>query len=120
MHFTLRDNEDAYVSVNGETCWNKTLTGRAGTHQCGQIADEKNPWFKEEAYQVTGCEVVLSGSGNRPLTVRVWTTLDEHTDYESFGIDDVVVQRIQTSAFYVLNTIATCDTRMHTIYVLGV
>ena len=85
--------------MNGKTCWDKTLYAEAGTQQCGQIADEKNPWFKEEAYQVTGCEVVLSGSGNRPLTVRVWTNLDEDADYESFGIGDVVVQRIQTSAF---------------------
>ena len=88
------------MSVNGKTCWTKTLSGHVGTHQCGQIADGENPWFKEEAYQVTGCEVVLSGPGNRPLTVRVWTTLDDkNAIYESFGIGDVIVQRIQTSAF---------------------
>ena len=93
-----RDEEDAYVSVNGKTCWTKTLSAHVGTQQCGQIADEKNPWFKEEAYRVTGCEVVLSGSGNRSLTVRVRATLDENENYESFAIDDVIVQRIHASA----------------------
>ena len=84
--------------MNGKTCWDKTLYAEAGTHQCGQIADEKNPWFKEEAYRVTGCEVVLSGPGNRPLTVKVWTTLDDkNAIYESFGIDNVIVQRIHAS-----------------------
>ena len=85
--------------MNGKTCWTKTLSGHFSTQQCGQIADGKNPWFKEEAYQVTGCEVALSGSGNRPLTVRVWTNLDEDADYESFGIGDVVIQRIHESKF---------------------
>ena len=85
--------------MNGKTCWDKTLYAEAGTQQCGQIADEKKPWFKEEAYQVTGCEVALSGSGNRSLTVRVRTTLDENENYESFAIDNVIVQRIHASAF---------------------
>ena len=94
-----RDNEQAYVSVNGKTCWATTLSAYAGTQQCGKIADEKQQWFKEDIYRVTACEVALSGSGNRSLTVRVRTTLDENENYESFAIDNVIVQRIHASAF---------------------
>ena len=100
------------MSVNGKTCWTKTLSGHVGTQQCGQIADEKKPWFKEEAYQVTGCEVVLSGPGNGPLTVRVWANLDECADFESFGIGDVVVQRIHESKFACYAAIALITARL--------
>ena len=92
-----RDNEQAYVSVNGKTCWATTLSAYAGTQQCGEIADEKQQWFKEDIYRVTACEVALPGSGNRPLTVRVWTNLNGDGIYESFGIDNVIVQRIHAS-----------------------
>ena len=90
-HSTLRDSEDAYVSVNGETCWTKTaIAGTSGTQQCGGF-------FKEERFRVTGCDITLSGSeeANIPLTVRVWTNLDGGADDESFGIDNVVIAKRQ-------------------------
>ena len=60
----LRDNEDAYVSVNGETCWSKTnLLGTIGTQECG------GGCFKEESFRVTGCYVALEE--NQPLMVCV-------------------------------------------------
>ena len=87
---SLRDNEDAYVSVNGKTCWSKTkAVGTSGTQQCGGF-------FKEERFRVTGCSVTLSGSdANMPLEVRVWTSLDGDPGDESFGIDNVVVRQFQ-------------------------
>ena len=83
----LRDNENAYVSVNGKTCWTKTMSGVDGTQQCGGF-------FKEERFRVTGCFVTLSGSDVKfPLTVRVWTNLDGDASDESFAIDNVFIQK---------------------------
>ena len=36
----------------------------------------------------------LSGSGTRPLTVRVWTNLDSEGNDESFGIDNVIIEKL--------------------------
>ena len=73
------------MSLNGKTCWTKAgVVGRVGTQQCGGI-------FKEEMFRVTGCYVTLSGS--QVLTVRVWTNLDGDAADESFGIDNVFIQK---------------------------
>ena len=81
-----RDNEDAYVSVNGKTCWIKTgLIGTSGIQECGGF-------FKEERLRVTGCYATLEE--NMPMTVRVWTSLDSGALDESFAIDNVVMQPI--------------------------
>ena len=78
-----RDNENAFVSVNGDTCWTKTdILATRGTQQCGGF-------FKEERFRVTGCYVDLAPS--QTLTVRVWTDLDGNANDESFGIDNVVI-----------------------------
>ena len=83
----FRDNEDAYVSVNGKTCWSKTnLIGTSGTQECGG-------GFKEESFRVTGCYGILKRE--MPLTVRVWTSLDADASDESFAIDIVVVRPLQ-------------------------
>ena len=84
----LRDNEKAYVSVNGKICWSKAnLRGTVGTQQCGGFS-------KEEIFRVVACYATLSGSEvNSPLTVRVWTNLDEDAADKSFGIDNVFIQR---------------------------
>ena len=87
MNFTLRDNENAYVSVNGKTCWTKTgLIGTSGIQECGGF-------YKEERFEVTHCFATLEA--NMPLTVRVWTSLDADALDESFGIDNVVIQLLQ-------------------------
>ena len=90
LTLSLRDNEDAYVSVNGRTCWSKTkAVGTSGTQECGGF-------FKEERFRVTGCYVELSGSDdNVPLEVRVWTSLDGDASDESFAIDNVAVRQFQ-------------------------
>ena len=86
-HPTLRDNEDAYVSVNGKTCWTRTdVLGTVGTQQCGGF-------FKEEGFRVRGCYATLSASEG--LTVRVWTNLDGAANDESFGINNVVITKIE-------------------------
>ena len=94
----LRDDEDAFVSVNGNTCWTKTLSHNdPGTHECGSnghLGGFINAHeFTENSYRVT-CTEELSGPDNRELTVRVWTNLDDNAHDESFGIDNVVVTRI--------------------------
>ena len=65
------------------------MTGSQGTQQCG---GQKQ--LNEDAVPVTGCSVTLSGSGNVPLTVRVWTNIEskDATEEKSFGIDNVVIQ----------------------------
>ena len=86
MFPTHRDHEDAFVSVNGKTCWSKTgLVGTSGTQVCGGF-------FKEERFRVKDCYVTLGA--NAPLTVRVWTSLDSDAFDESFAIDNVVIKRL--------------------------
>ena len=87
----VRDNEDAYVSVNGETCWIKRfLLGTFGTQECGGH-------FKEERFRVTGCHAAVEE--NVPLTVRVWTSLDGDASDESFAIDNVIVQPLRDQGY---------------------
>ena len=89
--FTFRDNEDAYVSVNGKTCWTKTgMLGTSGTQQCGGF-------YKEERFRVTDCYITLPTPEVIGLTVRVWTNLDGEADDESFAIDNVVIKNTQQS-----------------------
>ena len=96
MHLTPRDNEDAYVSVNGETCWSKTgLSGTSGIQECGGF-------FKEERFPVIGCFATLEA--NMPLTVRVWTSLDGDAYDESFAISNVVIQRLAEGNPYLVST----------------
>ena len=98
-----RDSEDAYVSLNGKRCWTKrSIAASQGTQQCGEqgIFD---PW-NEYAFPVTGCSVTLSGSGNKPLTVRVYTNLDaEDAKDESFGITNVVIRNVPPSNLWLPN-----------------
>ena len=88
-----RDNEDAYVSVNEQTCWVKSgLDGNDGEQLCGGI-------FKEEVFPIRNCYITLSAGGKKakktlPLTVRVWTNLDGKSEDESFAIDNVAVKKV--------------------------
>ena len=83
-----RDGEGAYVSLNGMMCWATSLSASQGSQQCGG----QSPWH-EKAVPVTGCSITLSGPGDKPLTVRVWTNLDSRdASKESFGIRNVVIQ----------------------------
>ena len=89
-----RDNEAAYVAVNGNICWFKIgLSGSAGTQWCGV----RNNDHKEERFRVTGCYITLKATDSKalvPLTVRVWTNLDGDANDESFGIDNVLVKTL--------------------------
>ena len=90
---SLRDNEYGMVSLNGKTCWTNNMLATSGTQQCGGF-------FKEESFRVTGCTVTLPASEETttvPLTVRVYTSLDGDASDESFGIDNVVITRIEES-----------------------
>ena len=86
---TLRDNEAAVVSANGQTCWTKRdLVGSTGTKMCGG-------WTKDQIFRVTGCDITLFGPPGAlvPLTVFIWTSLDSDASEESFGIDNVVISK---------------------------
>ena len=95
-----RDNENAYVSVNGKTCWSKnSIVLTKGENVCGSDG------FRSEERFPVSCKVTLSGSGNRPLAVRVWTTLNQDANDESFAIDDVVIRKLKTpGSFYTATT----------------
>ena len=61
-----------------------------GVQQCGGF-------FKEESFRVTGCTIALAASETNttvPLTVRVWTNLDDPARDESFGIRKVAVTKL--------------------------
>ena len=92
-----RDGEEAYVSLNGMECWTATdITDSQGTEQCG--AQGIFTPRKEDAIPVTGCSVTPSGSGYKPVTVRVWTNLDgRNAKEESFGIANIVIQNHEPS-----------------------
>ena len=77
------------MSLNGMLCWSTSMTGSQGIQQCG--GQSRFPPSNEDAVPVTGCSVTLSGSGIKPLTVRVWTNLDGEANDESFGIDNFVI-----------------------------
>ena len=82
-----RDNEKAYVSLNGKQCWTKSFDNGAGTQVCGSGS---NNW-EEERVKVQCQGIAVNGK----LTVRVWTNLNSAANDESFGIDAVVVKRIK-------------------------
>ena len=87
---THRDDEEAYVSVNGNICWSKTtLSGSAGTQLCGV----QNKDHKEQLFRVRSCHITTSAASKAmvPLTVRVWANLNGNADDESFGIGNVLV-----------------------------
>ena len=94
-----RDSEAAYVSLNGEPCWIKPgITTSQGTQQCGEKG-RFGSW-NEDVFQVTGSSITLSGSGSKPLTVRVYTNLDaQDAKDESFGIANVIITNVQSSTF---------------------
>ena len=97
---TQRDNEAAFVSLNGKQCWmERQIPSARGSPQCGKHGNAlpSDKPYDEDLLPVYGCVETLSGSGQKSLTVRVWTTLDEDTD-ENFGIDNVVFQRVRTGA----------------------
>ena len=83
-----RDSERAYVTVNNQTCWNKTLIGTTGSQQCGS---SRNNWFEDSV--AVRCEA-KSVAGK--LTVRVYTGLNSPASDESFAIDNVVVAQISS------------------------
>ena len=73
-----RDNEQAYVSVNGNTCWTRTgISGEVGTQECGTET------VKEESFHVIGCYISLSNSQTNTLRVKVWADLDHRWSDES-------------------------------------
>ena len=83
---SCRDNEYAYVQVNGKTCWSKRLVASSGKQTCGQ----KHGNWHEERIPVT-CTGTATGNGE--FKVRVYTTLNSGATDESFGIDNAVLSR---------------------------
>ena len=63
---------------------------------CGSHGSKKGDVAYNELRVAVACKVTLSGSGTRPLTVRAWTDLDSGVKDESFGIDNVVIQKIRS------------------------
>jgi len=83
------DGERAYVNVNNRRCYNSpAFRHNQGQQVCGQ----RHNWY-EMKFRITCRNQRVSGSGLRNLTVRIWTSLNEHATNESFGIDNVAVQK---------------------------
>ena len=83
------DNEKAYVSVNGKSCWSRALKSTTGSEQCGV---KTNNWLFEYSTLVTCKAEAVDGK----LKVRVHTDLNSNADDESFAIDNVVVKLATT------------------------
>ena len=79
----VRDNEKAFVQVNGNTCWTKTLNASQGEQICGQ----GHSGWNEERMLVQCTAPAVNGK----FTVRVYTTLNSGAQDESFAIDNVVL-----------------------------
>ena len=89
-----RDNEGVFVSVNDKICWRKTgIIGSSGKQLCGATGK----MLREKVFQVKNCYVELFAAPEAtvPLTIHLWTNLDGEADEESFGIDNVVVTKLQ-------------------------
>ena len=90
------------MSLNSKQCWNQLhVHASKGEPQCGKhgtgLPGGDKP-YNDDVFPVTGCVATFPGSGIKALTVNVWADLNEDTDDESFGIDNVVVQRIRPGA----------------------
>ena len=86
-----RNNEKAYVTVNGKQCWSQTFSGANGSDQCGSKKSDS----KEESIAVK-CEAESVGG---KLTVRVYADLSSsNAKTESFAIDNVVITKTSTGA----------------------
>ena len=96
------------MSLNGKRCWEKPgILASQGTEQCGELG-RFGPWH-EDVFPVTGCSITLSGSGYKPLTVRVWTNLDARdAKDESFGINNVVIHNVQPTSTFCCPNRASC------------
>ena len=109
--------EEAFVSLNGEVCWSKRIFKWRkfdGAQECGRNFDNPpNPYFEED-FVVSGCSISLCGSGNQPLTVKVFTNLDEDAIDESFGIDNVVIRDVGLYACPTTTTTTTTTTTVTT------
>ena len=74
--------------LNDKVCWTRTNRDQGKPNRCGQgRADERWP--------VTGCTVKLCCQGEIPLKVTVKTNLNQPGEDESFGIDNVVVEKTE-------------------------
>ena len=77
--------------MNGKRCAIKqNLHGDNGVQLCG--ASE----HKEEIFRVRGCSVTLPAvRESMPLTVRIWTNLDGESHDESFGVDNIIISKLE-------------------------
>ena len=101
-----RNNEKAYVTVNGKQCWSQTFSGANGSDQCGRTSSSK-----EESIAVK-CEAESVGG---KLTVRVYADLSSsNAKDESFAIDNVVITKTSTGAtalcsFAFVHVVSSCE-----------
>lgn len=71
------------------------FTAEQGTPQCGRHTDDHfQKDYDDDSVPVTGCVETFSGAGTNRLTVHIWTNLNQHSDDESFGIDNALVQQV--------------------------
>ena len=82
------------MSVNDNVCWKKTgIVGNSGKQLCGTTGKQS----REKVFRVKNCYVELSAAikATVPLTVHLWTNLDGEAGEESFGIDNVVITKLE-------------------------
>ena len=95
------DNEKAYVHINGQQAWTKTYgIGTGPENKCGKGGAWVGFMFFswDENTENTGDLTFAVSDSGESILVAVSTSLNEGTDDESFGIDNVVLQKLPTPA----------------------
>lgn len=77
------DNEILYVSIDDIVIFKATYSGSVGTQLCGLSSS----WFLDNLYAIFGKLPHSSSSA----TIKIWTSLDQGPNDESFGIKNFLV-----------------------------
>ena len=88
-----------HVSINGKDCWQSQAFKPTDTSQeCGRggEGDRTHDSWREESVRASCQADAVDGK----ISVRVWADLDDPLDDESFGITNVVLTKVITSATF--------------------
>jgi len=99
------DGEAAIITVNGQEIWRQTSTAaaaganqqaiQASGHIANVCADGARPPRSNDRFVDVVREVNLVPTGDRRITVRVYSTLDQDIDNESYVISNIRVDALR-------------------------
>jgi hypothetical protein len=99
------DGEAAIITVNGQEIWRQTSTApaananqqtiQASGHTSNVCADGSRPPRSNDRFVDVAQEVSLVPTNDRRITVRVYSTLDQDIENESFVISNIRVDALR-------------------------